>query len=284
MAIPQKSKLIMTARKKTPTSTETAVLTKSARRCPVCYHLHGDLEVKLGQIAHLDQNPVNTQEENLAFMCMPHHSEYDSKTSQHKNYTHAEIVELRRKLYVAINTGQHHQVKISTEKSTLEPINVVTQLIAESNDNDVPLSTLLRKAKSIAKKRNDKKMLEWIDKELNGYDGVLAKDLPNYRKAYGEAYAHNPYRGWMPVMFHSAKQKESYTYITNGQAVGVIEDMLKKMKSSGVFISSSAEAVQSIQKALNYDAAVQIRVSSTTLRTIIEAVRNAIHEWAIKLE
>lgn len=274
----------MTSRKKTATPTETAVLTKGARRCPVCYHLYGDLEVKLGQIAHLDQNPANTKEENLAFMCISHHSEYDSKTSQHKNYTHAEIIELRSRLYLAIAAGQHHQVKISTEKSTPEPVNEVAQLIAESNDHNVPLSTLLRKAKSIAKKRDDKEMLEWIEHELNGYNNFLAKDLPDYRKSHGEAYALNPYQGWIPVMFHSAKQKKSYTFVTNGQAVGVIEDMLKGTNSSGIFISSSAEAVQSIQKALNYDAAVQIRVSSTALKTIIEAVRNAIHEWALKLE
>jgi len=275
----------MTSRKKTPTPTETAVLTKGARRCPVCYHLYGDLEVKLGQIAHLDQDPANTQEDNLAFLCMPHHSEYDSKTSQHKNYTHAEIIELRSRLYVAIAAGQHHQIKISIKKSTPEPVNEIAQLIAESNDHNVPLSTLLRKAKSIAKRRDDKEMLRWIEHELNGYNDVLAKDLPAYRKSHGEAYAYNHYQGgWVPIMFHSAEQRKSYTYTTNGQAVGVIEDMLKKTKSSGILISSSAEAVQSIQKSLNYDAAVQIRVSSSTLKTIIEAVRNAIHEWALKLE
>jgi len=70
----------MSIRKKTPAITETAIFTKSARRCPVCYCLHGDLEVKLGQIAHIDQDSANTNEDNLVFMCMPHHSEYDSTT------------------------------------------------------------------------------------------------------------------------------------------------------------------------------------------------------------
>jgi hypothetical protein len=41
-------------RKKIPTDNETAVLVKSARRCPLCFCLEGDLEEKLGQIAHLD--------------------------------------------------------------------------------------------------------------------------------------------------------------------------------------------------------------------------------------
>ena len=274
----------MTPRKKTPTPTETAVLTKCARRCPVCYHLYGDLEVKLGQIAHLDQNPANTQEENLSFMCMPHHSEYDSKTSQHKNYTHAEIIELRSRLYVAIAAGQHHQVKFSNEKSKPEPVNEVSQLVAESNDYNVPLSTLLRKAKSIANKRDDKEMLVWIEHELNGYNDVLVKEMPAYRKSHGEAYALNPHYGLQVIRFESAETKKICTTVTIGQAIGVIENMLKNPSPSDFFEYSSIEAKQHLEKSLNYEAPVQIRVPSTALTEVIEAVRNAIHEWALKLE
>ncbi|MBY0354538.1 MAG: hypothetical protein K2Q12_02270 [Rickettsiales bacterium] len=273
----------MSSRKKTPTPTETAVLTKGARRCPVCYHLYGDLEVKLGQIAHLDQNPANTKEDNLAFLCMPHHSEYDSKTSQHKNYTHAEIIELRSRLYVVIAAGQHHQIKNSIEKFEPEPINEVTKLIVESNDHNVPLSTLLRKAKSIAKKRDDTEMLGWIEHELNGYNDVLVKDLPAYRKSYGEAYALNPFQGWSPIAFESVETKKSCTEISNCQAVGVIEEMYNN-NSSGVFKIASNEVEQFLRNSLNYDADVQIRVASSALKTIIEAVRNKIHNWVLKLE
>jgi hypothetical protein len=73
----------------------------------VCFHLDGDLKQKSGQIAHLDGDWTNEAEDNLAWMCMPHHSEYDSTTSQHKNYTIAEIKEMRRRLYEAIATRQH---------------------------------------------------------------------------------------------------------------------------------------------------------------------------------
>ena len=59
-----------------PARTETTVLTKSARRCTLCCYLFGDLNEKLGQIAYLDQNRANNKEENLAFMCLEHHSIY----------------------------------------------------------------------------------------------------------------------------------------------------------------------------------------------------------------
>jgi len=93
-----------------PSKNETAVLTKSARRCPLCFHLDGHLKQKVGQIAHLDGDPTHGAEDNLAWMCMPHHSEYDSRTSQHKNYTLAEVKELRSRLCEAIARGERGAV------------------------------------------------------------------------------------------------------------------------------------------------------------------------------
>jgi hypothetical protein len=86
---------------------ETAVLAKSARRCTLCFHLKGDLTEKLGQIAHLDDNPSNRAEDNLAWMCLEHHSLYDSKTKQHKNYTIHEVKATRSKLYELVTGGKH---------------------------------------------------------------------------------------------------------------------------------------------------------------------------------
>src|SRR5271155_4843846 len=99
-------------RKTVPSKNMTAVLVKSARRCPLCYHLQGDLTEKVGQIAHLDDDPTNGAEDNLAWICMPHHSQYDSTTSQHKNYTLAEVKELRLKLYEAIARGERGAVAV----------------------------------------------------------------------------------------------------------------------------------------------------------------------------
>jgi hypothetical protein len=86
---------------------ETAVLANSARRCALCFHLNGDLTEKIGQIAHLDGNRNNPAEDNLAFMCLSHHSLFDSKTSQHKNYTIPEVKAARTKLYDLVSNGNH---------------------------------------------------------------------------------------------------------------------------------------------------------------------------------
>lgn len=95
------------ARKNTPADVETAVLAKSARRCALCFYLSADLTEKLGQIAHLDGDRSNSAEDNLAFLCLAHHSLFDSATSQHKNYTVAEVKRARSKLYDHLANGKH---------------------------------------------------------------------------------------------------------------------------------------------------------------------------------
>lgn len=95
------------SRTRIPPAVETAVLANSARRCALCFHLEGDLREKLGQIGHLDGNPNNSAEDNLAFMCLKHHSLFDSTTSQHKNYTMPEVKAARAKLYDLVSQGNH---------------------------------------------------------------------------------------------------------------------------------------------------------------------------------
>jgi tetratricopeptide (TPR) repeat protein len=92
----------MAQRKPTDPAVEARVLAQSARRCCLCFCLEGDLTEKLGQMAHLDQDPGNCSEENLAYLCLDHHSLYDSTTSQHKNYTIAEVKDARAQLYAAV--------------------------------------------------------------------------------------------------------------------------------------------------------------------------------------
>lgn len=94
-------------RRKILQAVETAVLDNSARRCTLCFHFEGNLTEKVGQIAHLDQDRTNRAEDNLAWMCLEHHSLYDSKTKQHKNYTMHEVKSARTKLYDLVAEGKH---------------------------------------------------------------------------------------------------------------------------------------------------------------------------------
>ncbi len=96
----------MSKRKPIEPAVETQVLLKSRRRCCLCVHLHHDFEIKNGQLAHVDHDPSNSSEDNLVFLCLDHHTEYDSKTSQHKNFTKHEVVAARNSLYAQTMQGQ----------------------------------------------------------------------------------------------------------------------------------------------------------------------------------
>ena len=96
-------------RKRLPIRIETRVLTDSRRRCCLCYHLNGDLSVKKGQIAHIDHQRNNNIESNLAFLCFFHHDEYDSKKSQSKGITVAELRHAKKVLYEALQQQFHSE-------------------------------------------------------------------------------------------------------------------------------------------------------------------------------
>jgi hypothetical protein len=87
-----------TGRQPIPKEREANILRECGRRCALCFIIDFDLTEKQGQLAHLDGDPANNKEDNLAFLCLRHHSLYDSTTSQHKNYTMIEVKEARRGL------------------------------------------------------------------------------------------------------------------------------------------------------------------------------------------
>ncbi|MBR8372968.1 MULTISPECIES: HNH endonuclease [Burkholderia cepacia complex] len=89
-------------RKRIAEDVQASVLTRSRRRCCICYGLNRDTTIKQGQIAHIDQDSANAAEDNLVFLCMPCHDKYDSTTRQSKNFTAAEIRHFREELDQAL--------------------------------------------------------------------------------------------------------------------------------------------------------------------------------------
>jgi hypothetical protein len=89
----------MTERAKLAPELVADVLMLSRRRCCLCFALDNDAEEKKGQIAHLDRDRDNNDADNLAFLCFDHHDEYDSRTSQAKGLTLAEVKRYRAALH-----------------------------------------------------------------------------------------------------------------------------------------------------------------------------------------
>ena len=92
----------MTNRIKTPSAIESDVLEKCGRRCCVCYALQRNFNVTKGQVAHLDHNSANYKFDNLCFLCIDHHDDYDSSHRQTKGLSLNEVKRYRDDLYKTI--------------------------------------------------------------------------------------------------------------------------------------------------------------------------------------
>jgi len=94
----------MDRRKPIPSVVETQLLVLCRRRCAHCFGLERDATEKSGQICHIDQNSSNNSVENLVFLCLPHYDAYDSRKSQSKGYTEAELKHYRRALFAQMDS------------------------------------------------------------------------------------------------------------------------------------------------------------------------------------
>lgn len=85
-------------RKKISPTDEATLLMACRRRCCLCAHYKSDYSRKKGQIAHIDKDRTNAAKSNLAFLCFDCHDEFDSKSSQSKNFTQKEVRLCKEKL------------------------------------------------------------------------------------------------------------------------------------------------------------------------------------------
>lgn len=132
-------------RKKIAASLETEILLECARRCALCFHLNGVLcETQAGQIAHLDGNAKNSSKDNLAFLCVIHHTLFDSKTSQHKNYTIREVKYARNQLHEVVKKSGHLQNENTSHRHDFSGVNAFTMRLSFGE-----MSLLLNSLRSI---------------------------------------------------------------------------------------------------------------------------------------
>jgi tetratricopeptide (TPR) repeat protein len=125
---------------------ELEVLTCSRRRCCICYYLEGFKELCDGQIAHVDRDNTNASFDNLVFLCLPHHNQYDSLPRQTKRISQEELKFYRRMLYIELGTHPikwEFRIKGHLEDISEEKINEIVAML-ESISPDA--SIVFRKA------------------------------------------------------------------------------------------------------------------------------------------
>ena len=83
------------------------LLVQTRRRCCLCVYLENDSNRKRVQIAHIDRDRSNSSESNLAPLCLDHHDEYDSRTSQSKGISPKEVIAYKELLISEIANGKY---------------------------------------------------------------------------------------------------------------------------------------------------------------------------------
>lgn len=99
-------------RKHIPAPILEEVLCLSRRRCCICFGLNRDLSLKQGQVAHLDGDRTNNNLDNLTFLCLDHHDQYDSRTSQSKGLAPGEVRKFRKELHEVIDRAWKEPVSV----------------------------------------------------------------------------------------------------------------------------------------------------------------------------
>ena len=164
---------------------------------------------------------------------------------------------------------------------------LVAELQRDALDPSVNVADLLRKALVITTKLKLEESKSWINSELRGYTGNDLENVPAYRKMPGQVKSCNPFHGWLPVIFQESNDlAESISQCVSNQSVGEIESLLSDhgLKDGTLQMPFSASQQASILRLFDQTVPITRFVSAAQVFGILEAVRNTILTWSLKLE
>ena len=143
------------------------------------------------------------------------------------------------------------------------------------------MGDLLRKAKAIAVKLALPEFEKWIDNELNGYP---SGDVPEYRILEGHVKGRNPFHGWQPVHFNDTATERQFSKRRIYDTVAEMESLVANAGGQELLIPLSAEVKSLLREVTGFDFDFGIVVPQSQIVGILDAIRNALLEWSLKLE
>jgi len=161
-------------------------------------------------------------------------------------------------------------------------MNLILELQSDALNNSIKVTNLLRKAYVAARKLSLNEFLTWIEKELNGYD--KGSEIPAYRYSIGEIRAYNDVRGeWQPFIIKDPTLAEKLSRRPCGQSIAEIDSLLES-KDSIYRMPFPSKVTNELMEASGAPFPPMLLVSRSSLVFILDAVRNTILNWTIKLE
>lgn len=160
------------------------------------------------------------------------------------------------------------------------------QLQQDAAHGAVPVSALLRRALVLAQAKGDADFVAWVRKELDGYTGS-AEEIPPYRVVPCELYCWNHLRGWLPVQFVRPLDGKRWSKRPSNQGVPVLETLIDdpRKRSTQLQMPLWPEAEEFLAKGSNYPNPRHTQfVSTTSIESIIAAVRHRLLEWTLQFD
>lgn len=158
--------------------------------------------------------------------------------------------------------------------------NLVSELQAKALEPKTSVTDLLRIAKVVAVKLSLDEFLIWIESELDGYKDL---EVPSYRVLKGEVKARNPFRGLIPVMFPTDEIANLCRTVKLNQKISEVEILSRSIENKLHLPLPDGEQ-KLLQRMFNQDMEFLLIFSPVALSGIVDAVRNVILDWSLKLE
>ena len=164
---------------------------------------------------------------------------------------------------------------------------LVKQLLFEAIQSEADVGALLRKSKVVASQLGAQHALDWINKELNGYNEDSFEDLPSYRRARGEWKFFNPFHGWCPIIY----QGDEADWITNApirDPISSLNAIVQNSKDGTLPLGVGPKLENAIRQSMADSSLlgqvdVKFFIPRQTVYRIVDSVRNLVLDWITEL-
>jgi hypothetical protein len=159
---------------------------------------------------------------------------------------------------------------------------IVVELQQLSSESECPVDQLLRKALLVATKLDIQDFRDWIQLELKGYPS--SSEVPRYRIAVAEIRLVNPVLGRLIPFFLPPDIAGPLEKTQIRQAIGTLVE-LSGTPSDTFSLTIRPELRQSLVEVQGrFPMEPVMQISRVYVTTVLDAVRNLILEWSLRLE
>ena len=161
----------------------------------------------------------------------------------------------------------------------------IEQLRNDALSDAVDVTSLLRRALVIATKLGLTEFRDWVRCELDGYRDA---DVPDYRRLHGQVVVTGGVRRQAPIVFEDHKMAAVVEVHELRCPIGPIQEMLRDSASNQFGIDFPPELQNLLMQPLQMRGfplgIPQLLIGRTYFVTVLDAVRNAVLNWCLRLE